>query len=131
MINGSPFGFFKNSRGLRQGDPLSPALFILAEEVLSRGLKYIFSSGLVEYNRGGRNFLPVSHLLFADDTLIFLNGKKSSVQRLFLFLERYEKASGQAINRGKSSFFGPKNLSPNRNNMITTISGIPRKQFPC
>lgn len=71
------YGFFKSSRGLRQGDPLSPGLFLLAEEVLSRVLRKIFEDGSLGFYRGGRSFLPVSHLLFADDTLIFLNANKS------------------------------------------------------
>lgn len=76
IVNGEMHGFFKNSRGLRQGDPLSPSPFIIADEVLSRGLSRLFSHNLVGYYRHGRGQIPITHLLFADDTLIFLNVSK-------------------------------------------------------
>ena len=74
IINGSPTGFFKSSRGLCQGDLLSPYLFVLGMEVLSilvdkatRGVYlagYNFSNSFVDVTN-------VSHLLFVDDTLVF------------------------------------------------------------
>ena len=76
-------GFFKNSRGLRQGDPISPSL-IIAEEVLSRGLSRLFSHNLVGYYRHGRGQIPITHLLFADDTLIFLNVSKKNLCKISL-----------------------------------------------
>lgn len=63
-FNGRMFGFFPPTRGLRQGDPISPALFIIAEEALSRGLKLLFSRRLVDRFFLGRNVLSVSHLIF-------------------------------------------------------------------
>ena len=74
LINGSSSGFFRSSRGLRQGDPLSPYLFLLAMEALSQLLSSArngdFISGFKVGGRG-REGLIVSHLLFANDTLIF------------------------------------------------------------
>ena len=72
--NGEPAGFFSSFRGIRQGDPPSPLLFVIIMEALSRmlmeskarGLVAGFSVGLV-HNSG----LSITHLLFADDTLIF------------------------------------------------------------
>ena len=74
LINGSPSGFFQSSRGLRQGDPLSPYLFVIAMEVFSclmrRAISGGFLSGWRARGRGGEGIL-ISHLLFADDTLVF------------------------------------------------------------
>ena len=74
LINGSPIGFFQSSRGLRQGDPLSPYLFVIGMEALSclinRAVDGNYLSGIrVANGRGGD--LAISHLLYADDTLIF------------------------------------------------------------
>ena len=88
-------GFFPAARGLRQGDPISPCLFVLAEEVLSRGLCRIYQQGLVKGFHLGRGSSLVSHLLFADDTLIFLRGLKKSLEHLMIFLKEYEMCSGR------------------------------------
>ena len=69
LINGSPNNFFGSSRGLRQGDPLSPMLFLIVMEVLSRMLRRVEGAGLirgfkVESRRDGGE--SVSHLLFAE-----------------------------------------------------------------
>ena len=74
MVNGSPFGFFGSSRGIRQGDPLSPLLFLLIMEVLSRMLRRTEEVGLIRGFKAGNsveNDLFVSHLLFVDDTIVF------------------------------------------------------------
>ena len=68
LINGSPEGFFGSSRGLWQGDPLSPLLFVFVMEALSRMMSVTLTKGLIEGLEVGN--VTVSHLLFADDTLI-------------------------------------------------------------
>ncbi len=71
LINGTPCGFFASSHGLRQGDPLSLLLFILVMEALSRLLSQVREGGFISgYDISQTNFLLISHLLFADDTLI-------------------------------------------------------------
>ncbi|RVW96589.1 Transposon TX1 uncharacterized 149 kDa protein [Vitis vinifera] len=74
MVNGSPTGFFQSSRGLRQGDPLSPYLFVVVMEAFSVLIKKAVVGGFLApcliRGRGGEG-VQISHLLFADDTLIF------------------------------------------------------------
>ncbi|XP_058068798.1 uncharacterized protein LOC131218135 [Magnolia sinica] len=105
LINGEVARFFKSFRGLRQGDPLSPSPFILAAKVLSRGFKSLMERGECLPYKLKQGCPIVSHLLFADDTLLFLNGGTSSLRVVNKFLEDFQYASGQLINCGKSSFF--------------------------
>ena len=74
LVNGSPIGFFQSSRGLRQGDPLSPYLFVLGMEALSSLINRAVRGGFLSGCRiGGREGVEnqVTHLLFVDDTLVF------------------------------------------------------------
>ena len=75
LINGVYAGFFQSTRGLRQGDPLSPYLFVLRMDILSRLVKKAMEGNFLFGCKigGGREEeeLEVSHLLYADDTLLF------------------------------------------------------------
>lgn len=78
LINGGAMGYFKSERGLRQGDSISPLLFILAAKYLSRGLNALFAQ-YPSLHFISDCSMSVSHLAFADDILIFTNGAKSSL----------------------------------------------------
>jgi len=74
LINGAPSSFFSSTRGLRQEDPLSPLLFVVVMEALSRMMSAKVDRGLLDgFTVGSRSVagIVVSHLLFADDILIF------------------------------------------------------------
>ena len=74
LVNGSPIGFFCNSRGLRQGDSPSPYLFVIVMEALSSLLKKANLGGFLSGWRvsgRGREGVEVSHLLFDEDTFVF------------------------------------------------------------
>ena len=78
LLNGCPFGLFSPSRGLRQGDPLSPFLFIMGSKLFSR---LLFKEERLDKVKGmkiAKNSPTINHLLFADDLLIF--GKAFSLK---------------------------------------------------
>ncbi|XP_019465329.1 PREDICTED: uncharacterized protein LOC109363519 [Lupinus angustifolius] len=93
-VNGQAVGFFSCKRGVRQGDPLSPLLFCLAEDVLSRGITKLYEQGIISSISGPRINTP-THVLYADDILIFCKGiKKQSMALKALFID-YANVSGK------------------------------------
>ncbi|KAK4407846.1 putative mitochondrial protein [Sesamum angolense] len=91
LLNGSQFGFLSRGRGIRQGDPLSPYLFILCVEGLSCMLYDRESRGEITGVAMARNATRVSHLLFADDTLIFCKATETELRMIRRILETYGK----------------------------------------
>jgi hypothetical protein len=74
LVNGTPLGFFSSSRGLQQGDPLSPLLFVIVMEALSKlFIVFVHRGFLSSFSVGSSSnrVLNISHLLFVDDTLVF------------------------------------------------------------
>ncbi|KAL0799439.1 hypothetical protein Bca101_054614 [Brassica carinata] len=103
LVNGSPQGLVKPTRGLRQGDPLSPHIFILCTEVLSALCAKGQADGSLPGVRVSHNSPPINHLLFADDTMFFCKSKPTCILALKKILATYETVSGQRINPQKSA----------------------------
>ncbi|WJZ97307.1 hypothetical protein VitviT2T_015918 [Vitis vinifera] len=99
-------GWVKASRGLRQGDPLSPFLFTLVADVLSRMLVRAEERNMLEGFRVGRNRTRVSHLQFADDTIFFSNTREEDLQTLKSLLLAFGHISGLKVNLDKSNIYG-------------------------
>lgn len=103
-INGKLSEPFTLLQGLRQGDPLSPYLFLLCAEGLSALIKNAVSEGNME---GGPS---ISHLFFADDSIIFCKTTIEECDALQQVLNTYEQALGQQLNRAKTLFFPSPNI---------------------
>ncbi|CAK9144007.1 unnamed protein product [Ilex paraguariensis] len=78
----------------------------------------------------GRDTSLVSHLLFADDTLVFLRGTKRYVLNVMKFIELYESCSGQQVNKLKSAMYCSKRHPIARRNVLASLVGIPIKNCP-
>ncbi|CAM8943972.1 unnamed protein product [Rhodiola kirilowii] len=112
----------KPSRGLRQGDPISPYLFLLCAEWLSYAMVKYQEKGLIRGVKISRNAPIISHLMFADDCLLFVKAKSDAVRWLSQILRRYEAVSGQKVNFSKSEVVCSKNVPESfRNNIIHTM----------
>lgn len=101
--NGTVQGYFKGRRGLRQGDPLSPYLFVIAMNCLSEMLNRGANEGKFGYHAKCSSS-KLTHLCFADDLLIFTDGKLSSVQAIISILDEFAAHSGLKISLQKTSF---------------------------
>ncbi|XP_060190805.1 secreted RxLR effector protein 78-like [Lycium barbarum] len=125
LINGSPAGCFKAQRGLRQGDPLSPFLFLIAMEGLNNIIKTTKVNGWIngfEVARAGNESLEVTHLQYADDTLIFCDAEEERLRFLRMILVLFEGIYGLHINWRKS-FLYPINEVPNMNLLAANLGG--------
>ena len=109
LINGEPKGSIVPTQGLRQGDPISPYLFLLCAEGLSAMLRKNENGGIPRGIAVCRRAPLVSHLLFMDDCIVFCNASKEERLRLTKILEVYEKESRQKLNREKTSLFFQQN----------------------
>jgi hypothetical protein len=103
LVNGEASTFFRMGRGLRQGCPLSPLLFILAMEALSLLLKSTQSEGKITGLLVSRTN-KILHLLFADDILILTKGTLQEWTEIKEILNIFCSATGLTINWNKSSF---------------------------
>jgi hypothetical protein len=128
LINGQAFGEIVPSRGLRQGDPLSPYFFILCAEGLSEALKRGEREGGftgLPITRGGTR---LNHLFFADDSLLFCKAKASELESLQAILDSYEHASGQKLNKEKTSIFFSRNTKSAVRANLSHLIGVPPTQ---
>lgn len=130
LINGEPSPSFRPYRGVKQGDPLSPLLFILSSEGFSHGLSSLVTAGNIQSFGLGRIPFAISHLAYADDLLVFLQGTQRNIRRFKRFLTDYETASGQKVNFQKSSMIPSDRLSVRRVRDLQEILGMRLSTLP-
>ncbi|XP_010682933.1 uncharacterized protein LOC104897695 [Beta vulgaris subsp. vulgaris] len=123
-LNGSVEGNIIPSRGLRQGDPLSPYLFLLCAEAFSALLSKAAGDGLIHGARVCRSAPRISHLFFADDSILFTRAALQECSVVADILSTYERASGQKINFDKSEVSFSKNVDDSRKNDIRSLFGV-------
>ena len=108
-INGQPCGQIQPTQGLRQGDPLSPYLFLICAEGLSALLHCAAQKNAIKGVAASARGPRVSHLFFTDDSLVFGRATMSEATKIQRILKVYELSSGQRLNCSKTSLF----FSPN------------------
>ena len=126
ILNNEPQGFFKPTRGLRQGDPLSPYLFIICMDVLAKRLQ---SYALDAKTGIGIKIAPTATripcLFFADDSLLFCKANMQACHKLKAALDDFCAQSGQLINFHKSSLMFSKNTCNFDKQAVGGVFNIP------
>lgn len=109
-------------RGLRQGDPLSPYLFLLVKDVLSRLIQKEINNHQLAGMKINRHCPTLSHILFADDALLFIRAELNECCVIKNILKQYGDASGQLINFENLVFSSPLTCVPQIDNSFAIIS---------
>lgn len=108
--NGEIKGFVASGRGIRQGDLLSPYLFLIYSEGFSNLLRKAEESRRITGLKISRQGPLLTHLFFADDFLIFCKANKQEAVEIMKVLKVYEITSGQLINLDNFALFFSKNM---------------------
>jgi hypothetical protein len=128
LINGEPTGHITLTRGFRQGDPISPYLFLLCAEGLNGLIKKATSQGEIH----GVSLCPrgpkTTNMFFADDRLLFCRASLLECQKIQEILATNEKAFGQQPNRAKTTLFFSRNTPQTMQEELKDILGVPSIQ---
>ncbi|GJW83493.1 RNA-directed DNA polymerase, eukaryota [Tanacetum coccineum] len=106
LVNGSPTKEFEFGKGLKQGDPLSPFLFILVMESLHLSFQRVVDAGLFQGINIGEGLVNISHMFYADDAVFVGQWCDRNISTLVHVLECFHKVSGLRINMCKSKIMG-------------------------
>ena len=121
LINGGKLENFKAERGLRQGDHLSPYIFILGQEIFSRLLEKEFRHHNISGVKASVGGPVITHVMYADDIVLFSKACRREAATINQCLETYCNWSGQSLNRTKSGVFFSKNCQKQKCREIKKI----------
>ncbi|XP_061354128.1 uncharacterized protein LOC133298795 [Gastrolobium bilobum] len=124
LWNGGKIDDFIPTRGLRQGDPLSPYLLVLAMDKLTHIITTAVNGGLWKPMHVGKGGPKISHLAFADDLMLFMEASEDQIQTLFKCLKIFEEMSGQKLSVEKTSVYFSKNTSKEIMDKVVQFSGF-------
>ncbi|GLT87976.1 hypothetical protein SLE2022_060240 [Rubroshorea leprosula] len=124
LLNGNRTDTIYPSRGIRQGDPLSPYLFILCMEFLALKIFVDMDSGIWKGSKAGRSGPVFSHLFFADDVIFVGKATLENCNYLVSLLDFFCSRSGQNINHNKSRVLFSTNVEPHTRNLLCNILGV-------
>lgn len=129
LVNGSPSVPFSPSRGIRQGDPLSPFLFVILMEGLSRYIHKAKAEGKISGLHPFSSLPATTHQQFADDTMLHGSPTVKDAKAFKNILSLFRKASGMEINHSKSTIFFF-NTHVSIQNHLTNILGFRKGTLP-
>ncbi|KAA3455882.1 reverse transcriptase [Gossypium australe] len=130
LINEKEGLSFRSTRGLRQGDPLSPYLFLFCGEGLSALMRLAGQERRISGAKVCRGAPIVTHLMFADDCILFGEASTRGVNAFKDILSEYEACSGQCVNFEKSTVFCSPNVTDQDKNLVVQVLGVQSSNDP-
>lgn len=124
LLNGSLYGAIRPERGIRQGDPLSPCLYICMAEAFIGLVAQVERNGSIHGVKVARSASTITNICLADDTMLFCKATEDEALVLKEILEIYATVSGQVINLAKSSITFNKNTDQISSDAIKNIIGV-------
>ena len=130
LINGKPSGEIRPGRGICQGDPLSPYLFLLCSKSLHRLIQKAVERSDIHGVFICRNGPKLIYLFFANDSLLFCKATTQECEKVMEMLSSYEKVLGQKLNRDKTAlFFSKSTPSDVQRQIMEILEGSELKQY--